>query len=200
MGIERPGQFRLGHWPEPVRATFTLHGIQIDTDSILSAEERAELGASWLSSVLAPMAARVRLPAQRQLFQPGDCASSYYLVESGELLAHRRPICSKSMIRNIREDELFILDCDGRHVVTCDAITDCALLRIDRKLLEGRARRDPVMKGLLQSVHANELSFILRCLGADDDGHDNDLAAHLAIWSTAAARVPPGTHETARSG
>ncbi len=62
---------------------------------------------------------------------------------------------------------MLIYDCAGTHVAGCHATRASIVLAVDRRRLELAAMLDPVLAGVLRSVHAGELGMILRSLGVD---------------------------------
>jgi CRP-like cAMP-binding protein len=111
------------------------------------------------------MAVRLRLAPQAALFQVGEAANRYYIVEWGSLLVHRRPFRGRPAVTFAKPGSLLIYDCAGTHVADCHATRASIVLAIDRRRLELSAMLDPVIAGALRSVHANELGMILRSLG-----------------------------------
>ncbi len=141
------------------------------TSSVWSAE--SEQDTSWLVTALGPFATRRQLAARSDLFAIGDPAPCYYLLLSGELLMHRprRPSMAgraKAAVRLVYPDELFIFDGGGTRLANGSAISDCILLRIDRRRMERLAVLDPVLRGVLHRLHANEIEWFLQSIGAGD--------------------------------
>ena len=138
-----------------------------------------ERDTNWLVAALGAVATRRQVSARSELFAIGDPAPSFYLLLSGELLIHRRRTPSmvgrgKTAIRLVFPDELFIFDCDGKHLADCSAISDCILLRIDRRRMERLAALDRVLRGVLHRLHANEIEWFLQSMGAYDGKPQHD--------------------------
>jgi len=118
-----------------------------------------------LADVLSPIGVRRHVAAQRSLFAYGEAASSYFLLEAGKLLICRRPDGGKPVVRWVQEGSLFLCDCDGMRAADCEAVVDSVLFCFDRRQLEQYASLDPVLRRTLRTVHATDLSMILRGLG-----------------------------------
>ena len=134
----------------------------------------------WIANAVAPFARRRRVGAQLRLFAEGDVASSYYFVETGELLAHRRlarPTTGgpTAAVRFLTSGDLFILNCGELHAADCDALVDCVVLSIDRVQLQQQAALDPDLSHAQSAVHADELRFILRSLRPNQTIVENHL-------------------------
>ena len=161
----------------PSSANFTNPFVGGRVRRVWSAE--SERDSSWLVTALGPVATGRQVAARSELFAIGDPAPCFYLLLSGELLIHRRRTPSmagraKAAIRLVSPDELFIFDCDGKHLADCSAISDCILLRIDRRRMERLAALDPVLRGVLHRLHANEIEWFLQTLGAYDGRAQHD--------------------------
>lgn len=127
---------------------------------------------AWLVQRLKPLAVRRHIAAGTMLFAQGDVANRYFLIESGKVIAHRTRNCSQPIIRLIRERELFIFDCAGTHVANCEAVSPVMLLQVDRRRLDADAKWDPVLRGLLNAMHAQELSMLLESMGMAAETRD----------------------------
>ncbi|MGE0697705.1 MAG: cyclic nucleotide-binding domain-containing protein [Hyphomicrobiaceae bacterium] len=123
--------------------------------------------ADWLVDLLAPMAVRRHLPAAATLFEVGDRAGHYYLVESGRLVLERKPARGATVLRIAEPRQLLIVDCAGTHVATCRALSPVSILAVDRRNVELKALLDPTVRGVLNAVHASELGMILQSLGVE---------------------------------
>ncbi len=144
----------------------------------------------WLSKALAPFVTRQCVAAQSSLFAYGDRATCYYFVVSGKLLIRRRAPRARSAIRFMTDGDLFIYDCDGGHVASCDAVVDSTVLRIDRRQFDRQARLDPRLGRVRDAVHTDELEFILRGLGPAPRRRA-DLCANATPWTCQRRGWPP---------
>ena len=130
----------------------------------------AEVGAeSWLQQVLQPFAVSLRLPAQAELDAEAVATPCYYLVVSGELLVRRQQSSSKPVVRFMTAGDLFSLD-GGAHptrsspgALSCNAIYDSVVWRIERRQLEPLAQDHPSLGQILRSVAASELEMLQHC-------------------------------------
>ncbi|MDX2155698.1 MAG: hypothetical protein SFW09_04225 [Hyphomicrobiaceae bacterium] len=108
---------------------------------------------------------RRRLPAQSTLFEPGDAARRYYMVESGRLLVRGGTLGQPPAMTIACDGTLLIYDCGETHVVSCHVVTASVVLVVDRRRLERAAETDAALMGALRSAHAGELGMILKSLG-----------------------------------
>ena len=123
----------------------------------------------WIADAVAPFASRRCIGAQLRLFAEGDLASSYYLVESGKFLVHRRLAPSTSggpvaAVRFLSRGDLFIFNCGDKRAADCDALVDSVVLSIDCMQLKRQTALDPELAHAQSAVHAAELCWILRSL------------------------------------
>ncbi|MFM9942688.1 MAG: cyclic nucleotide-binding domain-containing protein [Hyphomicrobiaceae bacterium] len=121
----------------------------------------------WIANAVGPLASRRCVSAQLRLFAEGDLASSYYLVETGQFLVHRRLARSTSggpvaAVRFLSCGDLFIFNCGDMRAANCDALVDSVVLRIDRVQFQREAALNPELDHAQSAVHADELGWILR--------------------------------------
>jgi len=151
--------------------------FRLSTSSKTISNERRD----WMTELLSPIGVRRRIAAQSSLFNAGDRATHYFLVESGQLVVHRHPRATKPSVRLAEEGDLLVYDCDGVHAADCHSTQATIVIAIDRRRLELRAILDPALKGILHRVHAGELSMILESLGIDEDRRTRDISE----WTSA---------------
>lgn len=102
--------------------------------------------------------------ARTMLYQAGEAAVNYFLVQSGIFgLYHpergrRRPVCF------MRSGDVFSFNCGDLHALSCQAVTDAVVLALERTSLARAAAEDPEIAALLKRLHADELSILLRVL------------------------------------
>jgi CRP-like cAMP-binding protein len=116
---------------------------------------------------LLAIANRQPMAAQSLLFADGAPATDYFFVVAGQLLVHRHCVAPKAraIIQSLTVGDLFVFDCDGRHVGHCTTVVDSLLLRIPRRTLEALAAQEDAVNSLLEAVNANELTFVLQSRG-----------------------------------
>ncbi|MDX2156176.1 MAG: cyclic nucleotide-binding domain-containing protein [Hyphomicrobiaceae bacterium] len=161
--------------------SFDPHEVQLSHAEPMQAITRSEN--HWLVGRLYPMSVRRHLAARMSLFEPGDPARHYYLVESGKLLIHCACPGRKSAEHIARDGALLIYDCDGTHVVSCQAVDATTVLAISRDRLERAAQRDALLAGTIRSVHASEIEMILKGLGVSGE-HRSKKTAPMCAHTT----------------
>ena len=117
----------------------------------------------WLQQVLLPIATRIRLPAQAELAAAKSIAC-HYLVVSGELLVVRHRAREKPLVRFMAAGDLFLVGgvdhaacAPGQSAsISCHAILDSLLLRVEDDQLDALSRTDPRLIRILSSVAAIE--------------------------------------------
>lgn len=160
------------------------------TSSKTVSDERRD----WMTELLAPIGVRRRIAAQSSLFNAGDRATHYFLVESGQIVVHRHPRGAKPSVRLAEEGDLLIYDCDGVHAADCHSTQAAIVFAIDRRRLELRAILDPALRGILHRVHAGELTMILESLGIVEDGRRHDISE----WTSATGSHRPRSSSRGR--
>ncbi len=123
----------------------------------------------WIANAVAPFAGRQCVGAQLRLFAKGEPASSYYLVESGQFLVHRRLGRSTSggpvaAVRFLSCGDLFIFNCGDMRAADCDALLNSVVLRIDHVQFQRAAALNPELRHAQSVIHADELGWILQSL------------------------------------
>jgi Cyclic nucleotide-binding domain len=130
-------------------------------------------GGLW--SILANQTTRRMVKAQSELFSIDQQARSYFLVESGELLAYRPGVGrQRAAVRILRDGDLFSFECGEIHAANCVATTDSVVRQIDRRVLNASARTSPLVSSILQAMHAAELAMILETLCGDANEAPDD--------------------------
>ena len=72
-----------------------------------------------------PVIARRVVEARSTLFREGEMAHSYFVLASGEMLATRwNKSQSRETTRTVVSGDMFIFNCDDRHMATCCATLD----------------------------------------------------------------------------
>jgi len=165
-----------------------MHGIEVRGSGF----GRRRRAVDVLSRVAAELGKRRTVKSAALLYQAGDAAQNYYLVESGmfglfdPVKGKRRPVCF------MRAGDLFSFNCGDQHALSCQAVVDSKVLSLDRAGIRRACSGDEDLARLLKSVHADELSAILRCLAPrrpDVRGwrsaKDDERALHVGIAALA---------------
>ena len=203
LGPCRSGQKQAGKQrPKPVGHEVDVHSSRVNpADDENQARHDRQSGNppwetvdegefDWLLSALAPFATRRSVAAQTAIFTDGDAAHSYYCVVSGKLLVHRNRARSQPAAQFVTRGRLFIFDCDGVHMASCRAVVDSVVLRIDRRRFELRVGLDPVLRGVRNSVHANELEWILQRLDTGCGPFDHDKPNRALVADSVGEAAP----------
>ena len=104
---------------------------------------------------LRPKGAQRLVPAGATLYRRGDPASTFYIVESGELQAQHSPGVEVRQIgAGERLGELALIDRTGARAFTVTALRDSVLLEITRDDFEAFLEQDPTT-GLAALRHAS---------------------------------------------
>ena len=124
------------------------------------------------AAALKKAAVRIAIPAHTTIVYEGAPARSYFLIESGEVLAHRKHGRQvRSMVRRLSDGDVFGFDFAGTVGATCEAITHTVALSLDLRKLRELQRGSALVRRIMAAVHTSELELVMAGLGVQQPLH-----------------------------
>ena len=134
--------------------------------------EFGQLSHLSVTAALEKAAVRIAIPAHTTIVYEGAPARSYFLIESGEVLAHRKHGRQvRSMVRRLSDGDVFGFDFAGTVGATCEAITHTVALSLDLHKLRELQRGSALVRRIMAAVHTSELELVMASLGVQQPLH-----------------------------